>query len=33
LRRPIRNKCPPGNILKINKHGHECCYINRKKSI
>jgi len=33
LRRPVRNKCPPGNILKINKHGHECCYINRKKSI
>jgi hypothetical protein len=33
LRRPINNKCPLGNILKINKHGHECCYIDRKKKI
>jgi len=33
LRRPINNKCPPGNIIKINKQGHECCYIDRKKKI
>ena len=33
LRRPVNNKCPPGNIVKINKQGHECCYIDRKKKI
>jgi len=33
LRRPVNNKCPTGNILKINKQGNECCYIDRKKKI
>jgi hypothetical protein len=33
LRRPVNDKCPPGNIMKVNKQGIKCCYIDRKKKI
>jgi len=26
IRRPVNEKCPENNVLKLNKHGDKCCY-------